>query len=212
MIASSWSAANSFVLAGSRTLVSLSEEGYAPKIFTKIHRYGVPWAAVLSMCVCFYGLSFLAMSRGATAVFGWFVECVASIYLWTYSVICLTSLRVQRGMQVQGIKRSSLPWRSGGQPYIAIIGLAGCTLLLLSNGIRMMVPGNFSVPGLLSSYLAPTILVAATALYKVWYRTVLVTAEDMPIQPWIIQHIMNPEPPSLPPQKWWYRILVCLWS
>ena len=96
IITSAWSAANSFLYAGSRSLLSLAMIGQAPKMFVKCSN-GVPWIAVLATAAlgCF---AYLSVSSGSATVFAWFVNLTTIggyvswiVMLMTYLVSFLPS-------------------------------------------------------------------------------------------------------------------------
>lgn len=72
IITSAWSAANSFLYAGSRSLFSLAMTGQAPKIFTKCSN-GVPYVAVFATAAV-GSLAYLSISSGSATVFAWFLN------------------------------------------------------------------------------------------------------------------------------------------
>ena len=97
IITSAWSAANSFLYAGSRSLFSLAMTGQAPKIFTKCSN-GVPYLAVLATAAL-GSLAYLSVSSGSATVFAWFLNLttiggyVAWIVMFmTYLVLSLPRL------------------------------------------------------------------------------------------------------------------------
>lgn len=73
ILTSAWSAGNSWVYAGSRTLYSLAREGQAPRIFARCTKKGVPYAAVLVTWAIGL-LSFLNLSNSGSNVFYWFTN------------------------------------------------------------------------------------------------------------------------------------------
>lgn len=73
ILISAWSAGNSWVYAGSRTLYSMARGGQAPKFFTRCTKNGVPYAAVLVTWAIGL-LSFLNLSSSGANVFYWFTN------------------------------------------------------------------------------------------------------------------------------------------
>ena len=67
------SAANSDLYIASRTLYALAEEGHAPRIFTKVNKWGCPYYA-LGITWLFCGLAYLRVSSDGATVFGYFVS------------------------------------------------------------------------------------------------------------------------------------------
>jgi amino acid transporter len=78
------SAANSDLYIGSRTLYGLALEGKAPRIFRRVNKMGVPWPALL-FCTAFCFLVFLNTAKGASKVFGYFVNLVSTFGAITWS-------------------------------------------------------------------------------------------------------------------------------
>lgn len=72
IITSAWSAANSFLYAGSRSLLSLAMTGQAPKIFKKCSN-GVPYVAVFATAAL-GSFAYLSVSSGSATVFAWFLN------------------------------------------------------------------------------------------------------------------------------------------
>ena len=72
IITSAWSAANSFLYAGSRSLFSLALTGQAPKVF-KTCINGVPYVAVLATAAL-GSFAYLSISSGSATVFAWFLN------------------------------------------------------------------------------------------------------------------------------------------
>lgn len=141
VLTSAWSAGNSGLLCGSRTLYGLAREGRAPKIFLQVSRFGIPYVAVifLSLFVC---LGFMTLSNGAATVFGWLQDLVAVAALVNWSIICLVYLRFFYSMKAQGISRDRLPWKAPFQPYAAWIGLVSFIILLLTGGYTTFINGQ----------------------------------------------------------------------
>ena len=73
ILTSAWSAANSFLYGGSRSLYSLALTGQAPKVFTKCSQKGVPCMAVL-FTAGLSCLTYLSVSSGSAVAFAWFLN------------------------------------------------------------------------------------------------------------------------------------------
>lgn len=70
VLTSAFSSGNEFLFASSRALFMLSQQGQAPRIFSKIMKNGVPIYA-LAFTSLFSLLAFLNVSSGAETVFNW---------------------------------------------------------------------------------------------------------------------------------------------
>lgn len=174
VLASAFSAGNSYFFCASRSLFGLALEGKAPKIFTKTNRIGVPYfcvLAVLSICL----LAFLSVSSGSARVLGWFVNLITASQLINFSVMCFTFLCWYRALRAQGIDRRSLPYRSFGQPYLAYYGLIWCAVMSIVGGYTVFLPGFWEVSTFIFSYfmvfLFPVLYIGWKLIHRTkWYR------------------------------------------
>lgn len=80
VLASAFSAGNSYVYCASRSLFGLALEGKAPKFFTKCTRQGVPIYCV-GIVLLVSLLSFLAVGKNSAIVLTWFVSLVTASQL-----------------------------------------------------------------------------------------------------------------------------------
>lgn len=139
LLTSAWSAASSDLYTSSRALYGLAVNGQAPKMFTKVNRYGLPWVAVCAG-IAFSFLSFMSAGSGnAGEVFGWFADMTAVCGLLTWAGICYTYTRFYRAAKVQGVDRDTLPYKAPLQPYAAWYGLVFCSIILFFNGWQVFV-------------------------------------------------------------------------
>lgn len=91
ILTSAWSAGNSFVFAGSRSLYSMALAGQAPKILRTCNNHGVPYIAVIcsALLAC---LVYLSVSAGSASVFTWFVNLTTISGYIAWIVILMTYL------------------------------------------------------------------------------------------------------------------------
>lgn len=80
----------SSVYGGSRTLTALSQQGYAPKIFSYIDRSGRPLPAV-ALNLAFGGLAYIVLASEGSVVFDWLLALSGLAALFTWGSICLVS-------------------------------------------------------------------------------------------------------------------------
>lgn len=71
-----FSAANSDVYIGSRTLFQLAVQGQAPKIFKRVDKRGIPIYALFT-CGAFLALSYICVSSSALTIFRYFTSLVS---------------------------------------------------------------------------------------------------------------------------------------
>ena len=124
ILASAFSAGNSYVYCASRSLFGLALEGKAPKFLTRCTKNGVPVYCVLIVLLIAL-LSFLQVSNSASVVLEWFVNLVTASQLINFSVMSYTYIRFRKACEAQGISRDSLPHKGWLQPFSAYYALCG---------------------------------------------------------------------------------------
>lgn len=150
VLASAFSAGNSYVYCASRSLFGLALEGKAPKFLARCTKSGVPIYCVIVVLLIAL-LSFLQVSNNAAVVLNWFVSLVTASQLINFSVMCFTFIRFKKACDVQGFDRSSLPYRGWYQPYVAYYGLVGCFIMAFVGGYTVFLDDNWDVPTFLFS-------------------------------------------------------------
>lgn len=105
------SVGNSALFAASRTLLSLSEQGLAPKFFNYIDRTGKPLRALCA--AAFIGLfSFIAAYKKEDQVFNWLMAISGLSTLFTWASIVLSHIRFRAAFKAQGLSINELGYRS----------------------------------------------------------------------------------------------------
>lgn len=150
VLASAFSAGNSYVYCASRSLFGLALEGKAPKFFTKCTKQGVPIYTVIFVLMIAL-LSFLQVNNGSAVVLGWFVSLVTASQLLNFSFMCITFLYWKKACEAQGLVRKSLPFYGWFQPFVAYYGLFWCLLMTFLGGYAVFLPGNWDIPTFLFS-------------------------------------------------------------
>jgi amino acid transporter len=151
VLASAFSAGNSYVYCASRSLYGLALEGKAPKLFKTCTRHGVPIYCVI-MVLAIAMLSFLQVSNSAAVVLQWFVNLVTASQLINFSVMSYTFIAWKRACDAQGLDRNSLPHKSFWQPFSAWYALIGCFIMTFVGGYTVFLPGFWDVPTFIFSY------------------------------------------------------------
>ena len=181
IITSAWSSGNSNILSGSRVLYGLAKDGLAPKIFTRLNRFSVPWVAI-AMYGVLMCLAYLTVSSTASIVFDWLQDLVSISTLVNWLTILVTYLRFFYGCKKQGISRKSLPWAVHFQPYISWASMILCILLLITGGYVSFIHGHWDNESFVSSYVNIPIFFILFFSYKYIKKTKIIALEDMPIQ------------------------------
>ncbi|OAK98564.1 hypothetical protein IQ06DRAFT_20706 [Phaeosphaeriaceae sp. SRC1lsM3a] len=174
VLASAFSAGNSYVYCASRSLFGLALEGKAPKFLTKCTKQGVPIYCVAFVLMIAL-LSFLQLGANSAIVLNWFVSLVTASQLINFSVICFTFLRFYKACHVQGLDRRTLPYRGMFQPYAAWYALVCTFIMTFVGGYTVFLEGMWDVPNFLFSYLMvflfPTLFIGWKLLKRTkWHK------------------------------------------
>lgn len=135
------SAGNSGLYAASRTLMALSRNGHAPRIFARANRMGVPLYA-LGFSAIWSLLALLTLNNGSAKVFTWLLNIVSVEGFFTWGTISITHFRFRRAYRKQGFNEADLPYKAWLFPLGPIIGAGLCGFIILANGEWSRDPKN----------------------------------------------------------------------
>ncbi|PBP20065.1 amino acid permease [Diplocarpon rosae] len=166
----------SCVYGGSRTLTALSQQGYAPQIFSYIDRSGRPLFAVV-LNLAFGGLAYIVLASDGNTVFNWLLALSGLAALFTWGSICLVvqaHIRFRKAWAAQGHTLDEIPFQ-------AIGGVGGSWLGLFLVGICMVaqfysalcpvgVSGIGTAQDFFMSYLALPVVLLFWAIGYLWKR------------------------------------------
>ncbi|KAI4625335.1 uncharacterized protein J4E87_005182 [Alternaria ethzedia] len=177
VLASAFSAGNSYVYCASRSLFGLALEGKAPKFLTKCTKQGVPFYCVFFVLLIAL-LSFLQLSENSAVVLNWFVSLVTASQLINFSVMCFTFLKFHKACQAQGLDRDTLPYKGMAQPYAAWYGLVCTFIMTFVGGYTVFLNGKWAVADFLFSYLMVFAFPVLFVFWKVLKRTKWVSPSE----------------------------------
>ncbi|OOF98692.1 hypothetical protein ASPCADRAFT_162354 [Aspergillus carbonarius ITEM 5010] len=170
LLTSAWSAGCADLFVSSRALYGLAARGQAPRVFLKTRKDGLPWVCVL-FCGSFSLLSFMAASQGkAGTVFGYFSNMTAICGMISWAGILWTSIRWHKGLKVQGIDRSTLPYRAPFQPYLSYYGICICLMVIIFGGFTAFIH-TFDVSSFITTYFPILLFVVLFVGYKIRYKS-----------------------------------------
>jgi amino acid transporter len=154
-----FSAANSDLYIGSRTLYGLAVNGQAPQIFARTNKYGIPYFA-LALCSAFCCLAYMSVSANSQTIFAYFVNVVSIFGLLTWISIIITFISFNRALKAQGIPRSALPYAAPFFPYGPYIALFFCVLILFIKNFTVFING-FDYKQFITGYIGIPVYVIA---------------------------------------------------
>ncbi|EIM81052.1 amino acid transporter [Stereum hirsutum FP-91666 SS1] len=177
-LTAAWSAGSSDLYTSSRAMYGLATIGQAPKIFARTNKYGTPIYAIgLSVALGF--LAYMGVTGNSSTVFGYFSNMSTVSGMFNWFGICLTSIRFRQGLKAQGISHKNLPWYSPLQPYAAWWGLGWTFLIIVFADWSVFLKGNWDTASFITNYLPIPIFIILYFGYKFWYKTKIVSLEEM---------------------------------
>ncbi|KAF1832838.1 hypothetical protein BDW02DRAFT_502087 [Decorospora gaudefroyi] len=189
------SAGNHALYAGSRLLYALGSNGHAPKVFTKLTRYQVPWVAVATtslVAIVFFSLSFV----GSGQVWTWLQNIVGVSNQLSWICIGISSLRFRAGLKAQG-KEHLLPFRNWTYPWGPIVCVVLTSFIVLVQGWSSFSP-SFAPVDFVSFYLELPIFLLMIIIWKLLKKTEFRKASEMDLE----TDVYTKEDME-PPQKGW---------
>ncbi|OAD79290.1 hypothetical protein PHYBLDRAFT_106045 [Phycomyces blakesleeanus NRRL 1555(-)] len=171
------SAGNSGVYSSSRTLLALSQDGYAPRFFMRVNRFGIPFWSVLATCSigC---LAFLTSLFSSGVVFNWLTTLTSVAGLITWVTISITHIRFRQGYISQGRLLSALPYVAPFYPFGDIFVIVIGTIVICGQGYKsFMAP--IKAEDIVSSYIGLAFAVVLYVGHKVIVRPSFVKVADM---------------------------------
>ncbi|CAB4253952.1 similar to Saccharomyces cerevisiae YNL268W LYP1 Lysine permease [Maudiozyma barnettii] len=162
------SAANSNVYVGSRVLYALAQTGNAPKVYSYVTRYGVPYMGVLTTAALGL-LAFLVVNNNANVAFNWLVNISTLAGLCAWVFISLSHIRFMAALRYRGISRDDLPFKAKFMPWGAYYATFFVTVIIFIQGFQAFSP-TFKVADFFTSYISLIILVVLFSGCQLYYR------------------------------------------
>ncbi|CUM68051.1 uncharacterized protein PRCAT00005766001 [Priceomyces carsonii] len=165
ILTSALSSGNSFLYAASRTLYSLSRKKMAPKVFSTINRYGVPyWSVLVSWFVgC---LAYLNCSSNSASVFAWFTNISTISGFISWIAVSLAYLRWRKAIRYQNLE-DRVTYKTWLQPYGTYFVLIFVTIITITNGYASFI-GGFDVADFIAAYVAFPIIIFLYVGHKLY--------------------------------------------
>jgi len=160
-------------------LYAAALDGKAPAIL-RFERFGVPYACVAATAALSC-LVYLNIGNTAAEVFFWISNLSAVSTLIVWASICYIYLRFYAALNLHGIDRDTLPYKSPFQPYLAYFAIVFCSIVAFFNGFDAFFPGKFSAKSFVPPYIGIPIFAALFFGYKLVKRTKMVKLSEMDI-------------------------------
>ncbi|KAJ3069198.1 hypothetical protein HDU98_007727 [Podochytrium sp. JEL0797] len=123
IVLSATSAVNSSLYACSRSLYGLAQDGFAPKLFARVDKRGVPYMG-LYFSTFFAILGLIAgYAVGSEDVFNWLSGFVSINVMLAWMAMSVTHLRFRWGYVHQGKDIKDLPYLAPFFPYVDFISI-----------------------------------------------------------------------------------------
>ncbi|KAM0420555.1 hypothetical protein ACHAPT_011724 [Fusarium lateritium] len=197
VVTSAWSCGNYGMMSYVRYLFGLAKNGHAPRVFTRLNRFKIPYVAVI-LFTLFMALGYLTTSQGASTVFTWLQDLLSIAILVNWTVILTTYLRFFYGCKKQGIDRNELPYKSPFQPYFSWACISLFILILITSGWQNFVHSHWNTKSFVSSYFNIPFVLVLYFGFKFYKKTKIMPLEDIPIRAFLDIANADPSPPLKP--------------
>jgi amino acid transporter len=187
ILTSATSSGNAFLYTGSRYLFGIAQIGQAPRFLLKCSKSGVPYYCVLITCSISL-LTYMSVSTGANDVFSWFQNLTTIAQLFTWSCICIASIRFRKALIAQGVDSNTLIMKAPFNPYMAYASLVYFVLIILFNGFAVFtgpsIPWtkeNDGMSDFFVAYIGIPIFFLLYGFWKIFKKTKFVKPEEADI-------------------------------
>lgn len=209
VLTSAFSAANTSIVSGSRTLFALAVKHQAPRAFLKTNKRGIPWVGLIFVAI-FMPLAYMNVSENAANVFNWFQSLTSANLLLGWILISVNHIHLSRAMKAQGISREKLPHKFRFGVQAAWISGIASIILLLTGGFKNFIHGEFLISNFFSSYFIIPLSWGLYFFWKFFKKTRYLRPSEVELAPLFKDVEENPEEPAPKVRGW--RILTLLWS
>lgn len=173
------SSANSGMYASTRMLYSMADEGYAPKLFGKVNKRGIPAAALLATTVIAL-LTFLTSFVGPQ-IYLWLVAASGLTGFIAWFGIALSHYRFRRAFIKQGHTLDELEYHATLFPVGPIMCLVLCIVVIFGQDIGAFANGNWFEIAI--TYISVPLVIILFFAYKFTHHTHLIPLDEIDVSP-----------------------------
>jgi len=152
ILLSAWSAGNVYCYLSSRSLYSLSIDGYAPKFFARTNKYGTPYWSVTASGLAAL-LAYLNVRSSAGQVLTWLVNIINISSVFSWVLLSWSYIRFRKALEVQGVDRNRLPYRARRGKSTAWFCIFFFTVIGLLNGFQVFFPSEWNAADFITAYI-----------------------------------------------------------
>eukprot|EP00918_Siedleckia_nematoides_P087892 GHVU01193187.1.p1 GENE.GHVU01193187.1~~GHVU01193187.1.p1 ORF type:complete len:461 (-),score=86.99 GHVU01193187.1:61-1443(-) len=204
LITSAWSAGSSDLYTASRALYGMGLVGDLPAIFKRTTRSGLPYVAV-GVSSLFGLLAFMGINAGPGKVFGWLANLTAIAGLASWFAISVTYLKFRKGMEVQGIDRSVLPYSSRFAKFGAYYAIFWILIASITSAWTVFLKGKWDTATFVTNYLPLALFPTLFIGKKLWAKTQWRRAEDLDFYTGL-QELIDEEGEYIAPTTWYGKL------
>lgn len=211
ILISAWSAGNAFMFAASRSLLTLARNGQAPRVFARVNRFGVPYVGV-TLTFLISCLAYLNVSSSSSNVFTWLsnISTISGFIGWICGLVAY--LRYRAAITYNDMW-NRVPFKTWGQPWMAIWSLLIVSIITLTNGYETLIPRYWKASDFVAAYITLPIFLVLWFGHKLWSRSWKhwwYPVQEIDITSGIQEmeektQILDEE--RILPQTWWAKIL-----
>lgn len=169
ILTSAASSGNSFLYTASRVLYSNALKGFAPPIFKKVNKYGVPYFSVAATSL-FGCLAYLNSSSSSADVFTWLSNIATISGFLSWIAVAIAYVRWRKAITYNNLW-DRVTYKTIFQPYGAYIVIFFISLICLTNGFAVFF--DFNGPDFVAAYITFPILIALYVGHKIYEYIVL---------------------------------------
>ncbi|GME89195.1 unnamed protein product [Ambrosiozyma monospora] len=211
------SVGNSAVFASSRSMLSLSQQGFGPKILGYIDREGRPLVAVL-IALTIGSLCYLAAIPQQVEVFTWLLSSAGLSSIVTWGCICISHLRFRYVLKLRGRGPDELPFTAQLGIYGSIFGTVLAFLVLVAEFWVALFPigkQGANAKSFFQTWLYVPVMILLCGFYMIWKkdhclviknRDVDVDTGRGPIDLHLLREEVAEEKEYIAQSPWHYRV------